>query len=87
LYIWIEFLRQNRSGVTDRIGDRMDSKRQEDSKRQDGQQETGRTPRDRADSKRQDRQQGTGQGLKVRLSKMGEQDCIIYCIVWPDRVP
>ncbi len=23
---------------------------------------------------RQDRQQGTGQGLKVRLSKMGEQD-------------
>ena len=41
--------------VTDRTGDRTDSKRQED-------------------SKRQDRQQGTGQGLKVRLSKMGEQD-------------
>jgi hypothetical protein len=54
--------------VTDRTGDRTDSKRQEDSKRQDGQQETG-------------------QGLKVRLSKMGEQDCIIYCIVCLDRVP
>jgi hypothetical protein len=39
---------------------------------QDGQQETGRTARDRTDthSKGQDRQQGTGQGLKGRLSKM-----------------
>ncbi len=74
MYVWIEFLRQNRSGVTDRTGDRTDSKRQEDSKRQDG-------------SKRQDRQQGTGQGLKVRFSKMGKQDCIIYCIVCLDRVP
>jgi hypothetical protein len=45
LYVWIEFLRQNRSGVTDRTGDRTDSKRQEDSKRQDGQQETGQTAR------------------------------------------
>jgi hypothetical protein len=55
LYVWIEFLRENRSGVTDRTGDRTDSKRQEDSKRQDGQQETGRTARDRTDSKVQDR--------------------------------
>ena len=55
MYVWIEFLRQNRSGVTDRTGDRTDSKRQEDSKRQDGQQETGRTARDRTDSKVQDR--------------------------------
>ena len=38
--------------------------------REDGQQETGRTARDRTDSKGQDRQQGTGQGLKGRLSKM-----------------
>ena len=41
LYVWIEFLRQNRSGVTDRTGDRTGSKRQ------DGQQETGQTARDR----------------------------------------
>jgi hypothetical protein len=82
LYGRIEFLRQNRSGVTDSTGDRTDSKRQ------DGQQETGRTARDRTDSKRQDGQHetgrtardrtgskvDTGQGLKVRLSKMGEQD-------------
>ncbi len=61
MYVWIEFLRQNRSGVTDRTGDRTDSKRQEGS-------------RDRTDSKRQDRQQGTRQGLKVILSKMSEQD-------------
>jgi hypothetical protein len=58
LYVWIEFLRQNRSGVTDRTGDRTDSKRQED-------------------SKRQDRQQGTGQGLKVRLSKMRQDNTIM----------
>ncbi len=73
MYVWIEFLRQNRSGVTDRTGDRTDSKRQEDSKRQDGQQETGQTARYRT-------------GI-ARLSKMGEQDCIIYCIVCLDRVP
>ncbi len=41
MYVWIEFLRQNRSGVTDRTGDRTDSKSQ------DGQQETGQTARDR----------------------------------------
>jgi hypothetical protein len=41
LYIWIEFLRQHRLGVTDRKGDRTGSKRQ------DGQQETGQTARDR----------------------------------------
>ncbi len=45
MYVLIEFLRQNRSGVTDRTGDRTESKRQEDSKRQDGQQETGQTAR------------------------------------------
>jgi hypothetical protein len=45
LYVWIEFLRQNRSGVTDRTGDRTDSKRQEDNKRQDRHQETGQTAR------------------------------------------
>ncbi len=49
MYVWIEFLGQNRSGVTDRTGDRTDSKRQ------DGQQETGRTAIDRTDSKVQDR--------------------------------
>ncbi len=27
-YVWIEFLRQNKSGVTDRTGDRTGSKRQ-----------------------------------------------------------
>jgi hypothetical protein len=48
LYVWIEFLGQDR-------GDRQD-------RRQDGQQETGWTARDRTDSKGQDR--------KVRLSKM-----------------
>ncbi len=41
LYVWIEFLRQNRSGLTGRTGDRADNKRQ------DGQQETGQTARDR----------------------------------------
>ena len=45
MYVWIEFLREIRPGVTDRTGDRTDSKRQEDSKRQDGQQETGQTAR------------------------------------------
>jgi len=39
LYVRIEFLRQNRSGVTDRTRDSTDSKRQ------DGQQETGQTAR------------------------------------------
>jgi hypothetical protein len=47
--VWIEFLRQKRSGVTDRTWDRTDSKRQ------DGLQETGQTARDRTDSKGQDR--------------------------------
>jgi len=56
LYVWIEFLRQNKLGVTDRTGDRTGRKRQ------DEQQETGQTARDRTDSKGQDR--------KVRLSKM-----------------
>ena len=32
---------------------------------------------DRTDSKRQDRQQGTGQGLKVRLSKMRQDNTIM----------
>jgi hypothetical protein len=41
LYVWIEFLRQNRSGLTGRTGDRTDNKRK------DGQQETGQTARDR----------------------------------------
>ncbi len=45
MYVWIEFLRQNRSRVTDKTGDRAESKRQEDIKRQDGQQETGQTAR------------------------------------------
>ncbi len=49
MYVWIEFVRQNRSGVTDRTGDRTDSKRQEDSKRQDVQQETGQTARYRTE--------------------------------------
>ncbi len=41
MYIWIEFLKQNRLRVTDRTGDRTGSKRQ------DGQQETGQAARDR----------------------------------------
>ncbi len=41
MYVWKEFLRQNRSGLTGRTGDRTDNKRQ------DGQQETGQTARDR----------------------------------------
>ena len=48
--------------------------------RQDGQQETGRTARDRTDSKRQDRQQGTGQtardrtGIERKIEQDAEQD-------------